>query len=133
MSFPTYINFQVNNTGEGRSNMVVHRHAVILMLLSLCPESFRIFFLINIVRSRTLPILCMGSVENIEICIEDISFQSNCPMGQCFPVCGGGWGDTPPWDPSPPWRPAPPHSNVFQRLLLYYSLIMTSFTGKYAK
>ena len=43
MSFPTYINFQVNNTGGGRSNMVVHSHAVILMLLSLCPESFGIF------------------------------------------------------------------------------------------
>ena len=43
MSFPTYINFQVNNIGEGRSNMVVHSHAVILMLLSLFPESFVIF------------------------------------------------------------------------------------------
>ena len=44
MSFPTYINFQVNNIGEGRSNMVVHSHAVILMLLSLFPESFGIFY-----------------------------------------------------------------------------------------
>ena len=43
MSFPTYINFQINNPGGGRSNMVVHSHAVILMLLSLCPESFGIF------------------------------------------------------------------------------------------
>ena len=47
MSFPTYINFQVNNIGEGRSNMVVHSHAVILMLLSLFPESFGIFLFIN--------------------------------------------------------------------------------------
>ena len=47
MSFPTYINFQVNNPGGGRSNMVVHSHAVILMLLSLCPESFGIFLLLN--------------------------------------------------------------------------------------
>ena len=45
MSFPTYINFQVNKTGGGRSNMVVHSHAVILMLLSLFPESFGIFSL----------------------------------------------------------------------------------------
>ena len=45
MSFPTYINFQVNNTGGGRSsNMVVHSHAVILMLLSLFPETFGIFY-----------------------------------------------------------------------------------------
>ena len=44
MSFPTYINFQVNNTGGGRSNMVVHSNAVILMQLSLFPESFGIFF-----------------------------------------------------------------------------------------
>ena len=43
MSFPTYINFQVNNSGGGRSNMVVHSNAVILMLLSLFPESFGIF------------------------------------------------------------------------------------------
>ena len=43
MSFPTYINFQVNKTGGGRSNLVVHSHTVILMLLSLCPESFGIF------------------------------------------------------------------------------------------
>ena len=47
MSFPTYINFQVNNTGGGRSNMVVHSHAVILMLLSLFPESFGIFFSVS--------------------------------------------------------------------------------------
>ena len=46
MSFPTYINFQVNNTGRGRNNMVVHSHAVILMLLSLCPGSFGIFDMI---------------------------------------------------------------------------------------
>ena len=45
MSFPTYINFQVNNSGGGRSNMVVHSNAVILMLLSLFPESFGIFFI----------------------------------------------------------------------------------------
>ena len=32
-----------SNTGLGRSNMVVHSHAVILMLLSLFPESFGIF------------------------------------------------------------------------------------------
>ena len=44
MSFPTYINFQVNNSGGGRSNMVVHSNAVILMLLSLFPEKFRDFF-----------------------------------------------------------------------------------------
>ena len=31
MSFPTYINFQVNNIGEGRSIMVVHSHAVKLI------------------------------------------------------------------------------------------------------
>ena len=43
MSFPTYIKFQVNNSGGGRSNMVVHSNAVILMLLSLFPESFWIF------------------------------------------------------------------------------------------
>ena len=31
MSFPTYINFQVNNTGGGRSNMDVHSNAVKLI------------------------------------------------------------------------------------------------------
>ena len=45
MSFLTYINFQVNNTGGGRSNMVVHSHVVILTLLRLCPESFGIFYM----------------------------------------------------------------------------------------
>ena len=45
MSFPTYINFQVHNSGGGRSNMVVHTNAVILMLLSLFPESFVIFII----------------------------------------------------------------------------------------
>ena len=44
MSFPTYINFQVNKTGGGRSNLVVHSHAVILMLYGLFPESFGIFW-----------------------------------------------------------------------------------------
>ena len=50
MAFPTYINFQVNNTGGGRSNMVVHSHAVILMLLSLCPEKFRDFLFVTNMR-----------------------------------------------------------------------------------
>ena len=63
MSFPTYINFQVNNPGGGRSNMVVHSHAVILMLLSLCPESFGIF-IVGIVHSFliTFKRLLFGSV-----------------------------------------------------------------------
>ena len=41
MSFPTYINFQVNNTGGGRINMVVHSHAVELM-----SRTFRDFYLL---------------------------------------------------------------------------------------
>ena len=53
MSFPTYINFQVNNTEGGRSNMVVHSHAVILMLLSLFPESFGIFYILFLFVTRT--------------------------------------------------------------------------------
>ena len=43
MSFPIYINFKVNNSEGGRSNVVVHSHAVILMLFSLFPKSFGIF------------------------------------------------------------------------------------------
>ena len=44
MSFPKYINFQVNNNGGGMSNMVVHSHAVILMLISRKFQDFFSFF-----------------------------------------------------------------------------------------
>ena len=53
MSYPTYINFQVNKTGGGSSYVVVHSHAVILMLLSLLPESFGIFLPKSKARSLT--------------------------------------------------------------------------------
>ena len=62
MSFPTYINFQVNNSGGGRSNMVVHRNAVILMLLSLFPESFGIFLLL----SEAFSIMVLGEEARIQ-------------------------------------------------------------------
>ena len=70
MSFPTYINFQVNNPGGGRSNMVVHSHAVILMLLSLCPESFGIFLLLFLSQHDSVGLQCFELSVGVWVCVQ---------------------------------------------------------------
>ena len=90
MFFPTCINFQVNNTGGGRINIVVYRHAVILMLLSLCPESFGIFHHLELLKVFKVlkgvhsvqcveSLQCFKSVKYVQ-CVQHVQ---NVQCGQC--------------------------------------------------